>query len=160
MATANASPLTLLALDTDVFTDWRNQRPHAIEAVRNYQLRLKQPPRLTAMTIFEARIGFELKEVKSGTLDERSQRDRANMERLARTCGVLEMGERAAAIAAHVFARLSKSDRQKHWGDVFVAATALAHGCGLATRNQSDFELIGQHLPDFAPILFLALWKA
>lgn len=160
MATANASPFTLLALDTDVFTDWRNQRPHTIEAIRNYQLRLKHPPRLTAMTVFEAHTGFESKEVKSGTLDQISQRDRTNMERLVSTCGVLEMGEKAAAIAAHIFARLSKSDCNKHWRDIFVAAIALSHGYGLATRNQSDFELIGQYLPDFAPILFLALWKA
>lgn len=43
--------------------------------------------------------------------------------------------------------------------DVFIAATSLAPGYGVATRNQRDFELIGQHLPPEMPNLSLAIWK-
>ena len=82
------------------------------------------------------------------------------MEQLIRTCGVLDFNQLAANIAAYIFARLSKSQRNKHWCDVFIVATALAHGYGVATRNQRDFEMIGQHPPPSAPILYLAIWKS
>ncbi len=81
------------------------------------------------------------------------------MEEFVQTCGVLDFDERAASIAAHIFPRLSQSQRNRHWRDILIAATALAHGCGVATRNKDDFELIGRDLPSHSRILHLAIWK-
>jgi predicted nucleic acid-binding protein len=58
-----------------------------------------------------------------------------------------------------VFARLSRAQRSRHWCDVFISATALSHGHGLATRNQADFALIAGYLPSSHPVLRLANWK-
>jgi len=159
MATTIAPDSIKLALDTDILTDWRYQRSHAMQAVHSYLARFNVYPQLTAMTVFEARFGIENKAVKSGGFDERLERDRTDLERLVQACGVLELGDNATAIAAYISARLSDRERKKHRADIFIAATALAYGYGVATRNQRDFEMIGQHLPPYAPILYLAIWK-
>ena len=160
MATLGVTSQTPLALDNDVFTDWRNGRPHILNLVQAYQERQKLPPALTAMTAFQARFGFEKERARLGALDERFERARVGMERMIEECGVLEINQQATAIAAFVFAHLSASERNRHWADVFIAAAAMAHGYGVATRNQRDFELIGQYLPSYAPVLFLAIWKS
>jgi predicted nucleic acid-binding protein len=38
--------------------------------------------------------------------------------------------------------------RPRFGGDLIIAATALAHNAGLATRNIADFTLIAAHWPD------------
>jgi predicted nucleic acid-binding protein len=160
MAILSATFKTLLALDNDVFTDLRNRRPHIVDLVEDYRRNHKLLPPLTAMTAFQARLGFDKEIARLGALDEHFEEARVRMERTIRDCGVLEINDRAAAIASHIFARLSASQRNKHWADVFIAATALAHDHGVATRNRADFELIGQHLPSFAENLYLAIWKS
>lgn len=84
---------------------------------------------------------------------------RGKTEQLIQSCTVLPLDEKAARIAAYVFARLSRRERNEHWCDVFVAATALSHGHGVATRNQGDFTLIASHLPSSHEILRIANWK-
>jgi predicted nucleic acid-binding protein len=159
MAVRRASSETLLALDNDVFTDWRKQRPHMMTLVENYRTYNDHPPKLTAMTVFQARYGFDKKIARLGALNEQFEKSRVVMEQMIKDCGVLEIDDQATAIASHIFARLSASERNRHWADVFIVAAALAHGYGVATRNQSDFELLGQRLPSFAPDLYLAIWK-
>lgn len=159
MAILSATFETLLALDNDVFTDLRNRRPNIVDLVEDYRRSHKLLPPLTAMTVFQARFGFDKEIARLGALGEHFEESRVRMEQMVKDCGVLEINDRAAAIASHIFARLSASERNRHWADVFITATALAHGYGVATRNQSDFELIGQHLPPFAPDLYLAIWK-
>jgi predicted nucleic acid-binding protein len=160
MAIHDATPKTQLALDNDVFTDWRNHRPATINAISDYQDRHNFYPKLPAMTVFQARYGFDKQTAKLGALDEQFENSRVIMEQMIKDCGVLEINDRAAAIASYIFARLSASERNRHWADVFIAATALAHDHGVATRNRADFELIGQHLPLFAQDLYLAIWKS
>ncbi len=159
MPVAPALPEISLALDTDVLTDWRNQRPHTLRHINDYFIRQSKPPALTAFTVFEMLQGFEKVAAKPGGLDERTQKDRAQAEQLVQMCDVLPFDQTAAAIAAYIFPRLSQSERNKHWCDVFIAATALAHGHGLATRNERDFKLIAQHLPPDHRLLRLAVWK-
>ncbi len=110
---------TPLLLDTDVFTDWRNQRPHIISAIKEYSKRTKSFPMQAAITIFESQFGFDSESIKGSGLSTQLMKER---------------------------------------GD--IVATALAHNYGVATRNQRDFELIGQHLPPYAPVLYLAIWKS
>lgn len=158
MPTAPPLDDTPLLLDNDVFTHWRNQSPYAVAAINDYFTRLKAHPKLAAITIFEAQWGIEKLAQQSGPAEALAQR-RAVLQQLMQTCGVLDFNQRAATVAAYIFARLSKSQRNKHWKDVFVAATALAYSHGVATGNRQDFELIGQHLPSYAPLLHLAIWK-
>lgn len=160
MAVRSATSETLLALDNDVFTDWRKHRPHVTTLIEDYRIHNDRPPKLTAMTVFQARFGFDKEIARLGALDEQFENSRLEMEQTVKDCGVLEINDQVTAIASHIFARLSASERNRHWADVFVAATALAHGYGLATRNRADFELIGQHLPSFTPDLYLAIWKS
>ncbi|MGH9753838.1 MAG: type II toxin-antitoxin system VapC family toxin [Blastocatellia bacterium] len=159
MAIVAASPKTPLALDNDVFTDWRKHRQGVGLAIKDYKARFKEFPKLTSITVFEARWGFESQVVKFGGLDPETEQMRSEMEELIQTCGVLDFDQHAASIAAHIFARLSQSHRNRHWRDILIAATALAHGYGVATRNKDDFELIGRDLPDLSPTLYLAIWK-
>lgn len=86
-------------------------------------------------------------------------RYRGRIEQLSANCLVLPFDETASAIAAYSFARLSRSEQNKLWRDLFTTATALAHGHGVATRNKSDFELIAKSLPSNFPLLRLAIWK-
>jgi predicted nucleic acid-binding protein len=160
MAVAAASPKTPLVLDNDVFTDWRKHRQHVELAVEDYLIQINAYPKLTSVTVLEARWGFESQVIKLGSLDPKIEQWRLEMEQFVQTCGVLDFDERAASIAAYIFPRLSQSQRNRHWRDILIAATALAHGCGVATRNKDDFELIGRDLPAHAPTLHLAVWKS
>lgn len=159
MAIGDVLPETSLVIDTDILTDWRYRKAHVEQRIGAYISRAKKPPALTSMSVFEALYGFENKAVKVGILDEQTSRDRASTEKLISSCVVLPLNEVAASIAAYIFPRLSKSDQNKLCKDLFIAATAVAHGYGLATRNQRDFSLIANHLPPSRPFLRLAIWK-
>jgi predicted nucleic acid-binding protein len=159
MAVIAASPKTLLVLDNDVFTDWRKRRPRVELAIEDYLARTNSYPKLTSVTVMESRWGFESQIVRLGALDLKAEQWQSEMEELIRTCGVLDFDQHAASIAAHIFARLPQNQRNRHWRDILIASTALAHGYGLATRNKDDFELIGRDLPDISPTLYLAIWK-
>jgi len=150
---------TSLVIDTDILTDWRYQKPYVQRAISDYITRAKRPPALTSLSVFEALFGFENKAAKSGSLDDRTVQDRLKTEELISFCPVLPFDQPAAAIAAYIFSRLSKSHRNKHWRDTFIAATALAHGHGIATRNRKDFQLIAENLPASQSLLRVVVWK-
>ena len=59
-------------------------------------------------------------------------------------------------ITAYIYPRLTGQQLQKHWRDLFIAATALAHGYGIATQNIRDFKLIADQSPE---LLRIAVWK-
>lgn len=148
-----------LALDNDVLNDWRSRKPATLQTVRDYIAAAKVPPALTSTTVFEMMQGFEKASVLSGGMTERTRLDMEHARVLTRDCVVLPFNEEAAEIAAYVYPRLSQAERNKHWTDVFIAATALAHEYGVATRNRSDFELIARHTPPHYPALRLQIWK-
>lgn len=150
---------TFLVLDNDVFTHWRSDRHYVSREITYYFQRFKQLPAVASVTLFESFSGIESAIVKRQITVERSMLYHARIEQLRENCIVLPFDAPAASIAAHGFARLSKAERNKHWKDLFIAATALAHGCGVATRNRSDFELIAKNLPAGHPVLRLAIWK-
>jgi predicted nucleic acid-binding protein len=81
------------------------------------------------------------------------------LSKLIAGCLVLPLDQLSATVAAYIFWLLSRSDRNKHWKDVFVAATALAHKYGIATRNITDFERIAGSLPPGHPRLYITNWK-
>ena len=159
MATGLILPETLLVLDNDSLTHWRNKQAYIEKEISSYITRHKQPPSLTAITIFEALYGVEASLVKISISDEEAKRYIDRMGKLMEACVILPFDQNAAAIAAYVFPRLSRADRNTHWKDVLVAATALANGHGIATQNKRDFELIAGCLPPNYPLLRLAIWK-
>lgn len=155
MAAFPVPPDTPLALDTNVFSNWRKGRQPITSNIQNYIRLFNSYPPLPSMVVFEARRGFEAQIVKQGSLDEKQEAMRQHMEQLVGICSVIPFDDSAAAIAAKIHERLPKNASKTLVRDVFIAATALAHGYGIATGNQSDFELIGQYVPR----LFLAIWK-
>jgi len=159
MPLAPASAETRLVLDTVVFTHWRNKHPYVLAHFANYFKSLKELPALTSMTVFEAISGVEKELAKGEITEERAQQYRNQIEELGRGLSQLAFDTQSAAIAAFVYHRLTKSDRNKHWQDLFIAATAVAHGYGVATSNSRDFDLIARHLPPGNSLLRLAIWK-
>jgi predicted nucleic acid-binding protein len=146
-------------MHTHVLTDWRAGKPATLQAVKDYTAATKVPPAPTSTTVFEMMQGFEKAVVLSGGMTERTKLDMEHARALTRDCIVLPFNELAAGVAAYVLARLSQSERNKHWTDVFIAATALAHEYGVATRNRAHFELIASHTPPHYPALRLQIWK-
>lgn len=59
MAIGPALAETSLALDTNILTAWRYQKRGILEAIADYQSRLKMLPALTSITVYEALYGFE-----------------------------------------------------------------------------------------------------
>src|SRR5215212_11755709 len=156
MAVGLALPETRLVLDNDIFTHWRSQQAYVLKPIAEYQSSIKYLPSLTSITVFETLSGFEKISFKLRGRSESAKRSRIRAEQLIGNCIVLPFDQNAAAIAAYIFPRLSQSDRNKHWRDMFIAATALAHGHGVATGNRRDFELIANLLPG-SQILRLAV---
>lgn len=130
---------TPLALDSDVFTHWRNNQSYVLQEINEHFRRLKFTPALTSMTVFEAFYGIEDEERKNKITKDQAQQYKERIKKLSESCGVLPFDQNAAAIAAHIYPRLTGQQLQKHWRDLFIAATALAHGYGIATQNQRDF---------------------
>jgi predicted nucleic acid-binding protein len=152
-------PETPLALDNDVFTHWRNSQSYVLREITEYFKRLKSPPALTSMTIFESLYGVESEERKGKITEAQARQYKDRIKRLSEACSILPFEQNAATIAAYIFPRLSGQQLPKHWKDLFIAATALAHGYGIATQNIRDFKLIADHLPDSHPLLRIAVWK-
>ena len=162
MGFASALLETPLLLETCILTDWRHSKPAIRRQIEGYIYAHDGiAPALASTTVFEVLHGFEKEFLKPGRP---SEQDNAGLRRtkdlIEQSSVVLPFDERAAGIAAYVFPRLTNSERSKNWSDVLIAATALAHGYGVATADRKDFELIGRHLSDDHPLLYLAIWKA
>jgi tRNA(fMet)-specific endonuclease VapC len=147
------------ALDNDVLNDWRAGKPATQQAIKDYIAVTKAPPALTSTTVFEMMHGFEKSSFISKGTNLRTEVDKENARELARNALVLPFDERAAEIAAYVYPRLSQAERNKHWTDLLIAATALAHDYGVITRNREDFELIARFIPPSYSVLRLQIWK-
>lgn len=153
------SPLELsLALDNDIFTHLRNKQPYILEQVKKHYFNTKKLPVIPSVTIFEANFGIQKALTTNQITDEQANFQLQTINNLSTNHTVISFNQRAAEIAAYIFARLSKSDKNQHWRDLFIVATALAHNYGLATQNKQDMELIAKHLPENLS-LRLAIWK-
>jgi len=129
MPIINAPSDTPLVIDTDIFSHLRNRQKYVEENIRNHFSNTKQFPAITAITVFEA-ISNEQADIFRQRINELIQKHQ-----------VLSLNQRASEIAAFIFPRLSKSNRHKHWRDMFIISIALAHNFGLATQNKRDAEL-------------------
>ena len=127
MAIIQAPPEISLALDNDVFSHWRNNHPYVREALDAYESRHKLLPALTSITVFEALKGIEAAAAEPTVGQERNLRYRLRAKQLIDSCIVLPFDQNAAAIAAYIFPRVPRRKLDRLWGDIFIAATAMAH---------------------------------
>lgn len=144
-------PETSLVLDTNILTAWRYKEPGVSGAIAAYQSRLKLPPALASITVYEALFGFENSTARSRELSDQTKLDRIRIELLIQSCIVLPFDQTSAQIAAYVIPRLPKNIDKPTLLDALIAATALAHGYGVATRDKG-FEIIGRHTPAHMPL--------
>jgi len=90
---------------------------------------------------------FNLAELYVGV--ERSddpERDERAVQAVVGDLGVLDFDDRAARLFGQITAYLQKTGRPTGDMDVLIAATSMAAGHWLVTRNASHFE----NIPDFA----------
>src|ERR1043165_9577706 len=157
MAVGPALTETSIVLDNDIFNAWRYGDQRVLVAITEYQSRLELFPALTSMTIYQALYGVKNKSIKPDEPNEQTKQARIWTEQLVKSCDVLPFNQPAGEIAAYIVPRLSKNIPKGTLIDAFIAATALAHGYGVATRNRKDFELIASYTP-INSILRLAIW--
>ena len=149
---------TPLLFDNDVFTHWRNGHDYVKRHVAAYFSYHKQYPALPSITAFEALKGF--KRDSAGLLEPAQQDNFDRLQNLIQTLDEVTFDTRAAQIAAEIFLSLKKQVGEKRIrNDLFIAATALANGLGVATRNRDDFERIESLVPTTRAPLYIAVWR-
>ena len=158
MLITDSPPELPLALDNDIFTHLRNKQFYVVEKVRKHRSDTMKLPVIPSLTIFEANFGIQKSLATNQITEAEADSQFQVINILSAHHTVISFDQKAAEIAAYVFARLSKTDKGKHWRDVFIVATAIAHNYGLATQNRKDMELIAKHLPPDMD-LRIAIWK-
>jgi predicted nucleic acid-binding protein len=158
MLILNFSSELPLALDNDIFTHLRNKQKYVLDKAKQHLFDTKQFPVIPSTTVFEANYGIQKSVVKKNFTEEQANNQKKEIDSLLLSYSVIDFNQRASEIAAYIFARLSQSERNKHWRDLFIVATAVSHNYGLATQNKKDMELIANHLPEGLD-LRLAIWK-
>lgn len=147
-----------LALDNNIFTHLRNRQSYVLKKIVEYNAHKKDLPVIPSTTLFEANFGIQKALVKNEITHEQSTYLHQEIDRLLLNHRIIDFDRKASEIALYIFARLSQSDRNKHWRDLFIVATAVSHNYGLATKNKRDMELIAKCLPEELD-LRLEIWK-
>jgi predicted nucleic acid-binding protein len=123
-----------VVVDSDVLSELSRGRPAVVRHVEAY---LAESGRLTvsAVTVFERLRGYRIA-LRAGKPFEPYL---AAFEAfLQRHCVVLPVDEDVARSAAELWATAGTRERNR-LGDLLIAATAIARGCRLATRNRKDY---------------------
>lgn len=148
-----------LAFDTSVFTHLRTNQLYVKEKISEYFSNTQRVPALPAMTIFEAKWGIEKEYTNKKITNEEYEKYTLRIDGLIlQHPQILPFDQKSAELASFIYARLSKSDQNKHWEDLFIIATAISHNHGLITQNVKDAKHLAKHLPD-GIYLRLAIWK-
>jgi predicted nucleic acid-binding protein len=121
-------------LDTDTLSELCRGNLRVRDRAQSY-LRDFGRLTITAITAFERLRGYELA-IRGGKPFEQQKRA---FDVLLSTCRVLPFDTDAAALAAKIWAAVSRAQRQQ-LGDILIAAVAASRQLPLVTRNQSDFE--------------------
>jgi tRNA(fMet)-specific endonuclease VapC len=121
-----------LLIDTDLLVDVeRGVRSPEVE-----QLLADEERAISVITVSELLHG-----VHRATGARRARR-RAFVEHLLAGLEPIPVTEPVARVHADVWAQLAQAGRVVGAHDLWIGATALAHGLGVATRNVADFERI------------------
>jgi predicted nucleic acid-binding protein len=124
----------LALLDSDTTSDL--SRGH-IAVTRHARAYLAAHGRFTlsVVTVFERLRGYREALTRGRPFEEHLRQ----FETFAASCLVLAVDERVADVAATIWANLPLR-RRKAIGDILIAATAVANGLPLVTRNRRDFK--------------------
>lgn len=125
----------MYVLDTNVISELRKPKPHGavvawIEAVDDEQLRL------SAVTIGEIQAGIEM--TREQDADKAREIERW-LDHVCETWNVLPID----SVIFRRWARLMHRRSDTLIEDAMIAATALAHGLVVVTRNVKDFAALG-----------------
>jgi len=129
----------MYVLDTNTVIDLFKARGRVAERV------LATPPREIGLAT------VVLHELETGALkSERRQKNRRQIEELAKLATLLPFGAAEARAAARIRAGLEASGRTIGPYDILIAATALARGEVLVTHNTEEFGRVeGLRLEDW-----------
>ena len=119
-------------IDTDVLIDWeREETASALDRLVGSEDR--------AISVITASALLRGAHRASGA---RRNRRRAFVEHVLAGFEPIPITEPVARVHAEVWASLARSGNVPGAHDLWIAATALAHGFGVVTRNRGDFERI------------------
>jgi len=123
-------------LDSDTTSELSRGHPAVTRRARAY---LSEHGRFTlsAVTVFERLRGYR-DALRRG---QRFEEHLLRFEMFAASCLVLGVDGRVADVAATIWAHLPLR-RRNAVGDILIAATAVANGLPLVTRNRRDFQPI------------------
>lgn len=127
--------MTLYLLDTNVISELRRTRPHG--AVLAW---LKQTPssalHVSAVSVGEIQTGIEITRTRDAQKAEEIERW---LEKMVQTFRVVDVD----AASFRIWARLMQEASDDHMLDAIIAATAIARGLTVVTRNVRDFAGFG-----------------
>ncbi|HHY56719.1 MAG TPA: type II toxin-antitoxin system VapC family toxin [Chloroflexi bacterium] len=119
-------------LDTDVLSAIMRQHPQATARARRY---LIEQRRFTISIITRY-------EVLRGLLARQAVRQQHAFEQLCAASEVLPITEAVGVQAAAIYADLYTRGQLIGDADILIAATALVHGCAVATNNEAHYRRI------------------
>jgi toxin FitB len=130
----------MILLDTNVISALMRR---AIEPSVEAYLRRQPPESLCTSTVCEEEIRFGILRLQAGR--RRDELARAFRAFLARSLAerIIPFDSACAEACAVTRARLADSGIMIARPDIMIAATALAHGATMATRNVADFRRCG-----------------
>jgi len=146
-----------IVLDTNVLSELRLPEPDP--GVRRWFDAIDpEQAAIASFTIAEIHYGIAALRARDPVFAEKSQ---IWAQTLTDTTPILPLNARAGAILGQMLANPAlrplavtppQVRRPRFGGALIIAATALAHGAGVATRNSADFTLIATHWPDLSVI--------
>jgi tRNA(fMet)-specific endonuclease VapC len=131
-------PVGPVLLDTDTLSEISRGHPIANARARAYLIEFGRFT-ICAITVFERLRGYR-SAIAAG---KPFQRQLQAFEALVQACIVLPVDERAADVAATMWAGSARKAKQS-LGDLLIAAVAVARQLPLVTRNRRDFEAFAE----------------
>ena len=125
-----------VVLDTDTLSELSRGNPVVRERASAYLATFGRLT-ITSVTVFERLRGYRLA-IREG---KPFHRQLQAFEALVANCIVLPFDREAASVAADIWSRVTRSQRQQ-LGDILIAAVATSRQLPLVTRNRRDFELL------------------
>jgi predicted nucleic acid-binding protein len=121
-------------VDSDTLSELSRGRPRVVDRARHY-LDLHGRLTISVISVFERLRGYHLA-LRAGKPFEPQLNQ---FRRLVASSRVLPVDLAISSTAAHIWAALPAHARSAI-GDILIAATAVAYGLPLVTRNRRDFE--------------------